>query len=116
VSIIGTATGAQSKSNPALNADTVEGLEKIYDEGRSGDWKTRFTALQSLVTFAQENERAFKDQSQATQCIDLFVDRPQDGNVKVNQLAISCLNEMIPILKVIDYKIYCSSGKLTIQI
>jgi hypothetical protein len=56
MSFIGTAKEPQGKSNAVLNADTVEGLKKIY-KGRSGDQKTRFTELQLLVSIAHENER-----------------------------------------------------------
>jgi hypothetical protein len=90
----------QSGNSTFANSSEEEELQLLYENLRSSEWKSRFTAIQGLVSFAQEHPKVFAEQLHVTSCVDVFIDRLQDGNIKVNQLAVNSLCDMIPIMRV----------------
>ncbi|KAH7474715.1 TOG array regulator of axonemal microtubules protein 1 [Phytophthora ramorum] len=76
-----------------INADEVSRLETKLD---SSNWKDRFDALNETTDFIRGSASALVGSSQMLSLFDQLIKRLDDGNAKVNVLALECMEKIVP--------------------
>ncbi|KAL4144423.1 hypothetical protein PRNP1_013556 [Phytophthora ramorum] len=76
-----------------INADEVSRLETKLD---SSNWKDRFDALNETTDFIRGSASALVGSSQMLSLFDQLIKRLDDGNAKVNLLALECMEKIVP--------------------
>ncbi|KAG6610300.1 uncharacterized protein IUM83_00060 [Phytophthora cinnamomi] len=76
-----------------INADELSRLEAKLD---SNNWKDRFDALNEATDFICSCASALVGSGQMLNLFDQLIKRLDDGNAKVNVLALECMNKIVP--------------------
>ncbi|KAG4064805.1 hypothetical protein PC123_g287 [Phytophthora cactorum] len=84
-------TGTRSK----MNSDELHRLESRLD---SSNWKDRFDALSETTDFICGCASALVESGQMLNLFDLLIKRLDDGNAKVNVLALECMERIVPAI------------------
>ncbi|KAG3241641.1 hypothetical protein PI124_g13491 [Phytophthora idaei] len=84
-------TGTRSK----MNSDELHRLESRLD---SSNWKDRFDALKETTDFICGCASALVESGQMLNLFDLLIKRLDDGNAKVNVLALECMERIVPAI------------------
>ncbi|DBA00010.1 TPA: hypothetical protein N0F65_002013, partial [Lagenidium giganteum] len=93
-------TGVVSKKVPiaTTSAADTEALTAILKKLDSSNWKDRFDALTEVTTLLQSTGAALCDSGKILAVFDVLLKRMEDGNAKVNVLALECLEKIVPAL------------------
>ncbi|ETM47681.1 hypothetical protein L914_07671 [Phytophthora nicotianae] len=81
--------GTRSK----INVDELHRLEEKLD---SSNWKDRFEALNETTDFVCGCASALVESGNMLNLFDLLIKRLDDGNAKVNALALQCMERIVP--------------------
>ncbi|RLN97854.1 hypothetical protein BBJ28_00012060 [Nothophytophthora sp. Chile5] len=87
-----------SSSNGARKPVDTEELARLELKLDSGNWKDRFDALNEVTEFICGCARGLVDSGKLLGLFDVLAKRMDDGNAKVNVLALECLEKVVPAL------------------
>ncbi|GMF24936.1 unnamed protein product [Phytophthora fragariaefolia] len=86
-----------SSNGTRSNIDTDE-LSRLETNLGSSNWKDRFDALNETTNFIYNNASALVESGQMLNLFDQLIKRLDDGNAKVNVLALESMNKIVPAL------------------
>ncbi|KAH9101607.1 hypothetical protein LEN26_011639 [Aphanomyces euteiches] len=87
-----------TKSTTGVNSGVFDSIMSLQAELESNNWKDRCQALETLRQFLEDNGPALVQSGKLIGLFDTLNKRLEDGNAKVNMLALEVLNHVIPVL------------------
>ncbi|EGZ16050.1 hypothetical protein PHYSODRAFT_504746 [Phytophthora sojae] len=89
-------TSPPTSSNGTRSTVNAEELTRLETKLDSSNWKDRFDALNETTDFICSRASAVVESGQMLNLFDLLIKRLDDGNAKVNVLALECMNRIVP--------------------
>ncbi|KAE9029686.1 hypothetical protein PF005_g1196 [Phytophthora fragariae] len=89
-------TAPPTSSNGTRSTINTEELARLETKLDSSNWKDRFDALNETTEFICSCAPARVESGQMLNLFDQLIKRLDDGNAKVNVLALECMNRIVP--------------------